>query len=1112
MNTASLVRRNLTWFWRTNLAVVIGVATAVAVLAGALLVGDSVRQSLRQLALARLGRTDLVVSGRGFFRQRLIDDWRAQPVFAESFGGGCAMIALQGVVTRDENHARAGEVQVYGVDRSFWEFNGLADAGLEQSEALISPGLARELGAERGEMLALRIGLPSAIPIESLHGRKDDPGRTIRVTLRDVLPAASMGEFSLQPRQGEVRAIFLPLDKLQRNLEQEGRANLILLAARSATSRAVAERLLREQTTLADLGIRLREVGEPPVVSVETESAVISDPLAERLAAVAAALGLRSQPLLSYLANTIRIGGREIPYSLVTAVAPGQFSALSTPRAADGLPPLVLNRWAADDLAAKVGDVVTLEYYRWEEAGRLSTASTRFRLVGIEPLAGLAADPHLAPEYPGITGAESLSDWDPPFPLDLERVRKSDEEYWDRYRATPKAFLLIDDARPLWSTRYGGLTSIRLVTPQADVVADELRRRLDPLAFGLAVTPVRELGLGAARGATDFGEYFSYFSFFLVVSALLLVTLFFRLGIEQRMREIGLYRALGYPPGMVRSIFLREGLLLAILGSLLGIGGAIAYGALMMYGLRTWWVGAVGTTLLELHIAPLSLLIGLVAGITTATLCIWWTVRSSGELSPRSQLAGSAPEPRGRTARWRNRLAVTLLIAGLLLMILAMRELVDPVGGFFGAGSLLLIAALLFWGAWLRRGEHRVIARGPLALARIGFRNATTRPGRSVLSIALIASAAFIIVSVEAFRRGDQPLDPGPKSGTGGFALVAESLLPLVHNPDLPEGREELGLPAQLGNLRITRFRLHPGDDTSCLNLYQPANPRIIGVPASFVNSGITTGRFNFQAAIEAVANPWELLGREGETIPIIVDANSMTYVLHRKLGESFEIPNGAGEPVRVRIVATLADSLLQSELLMSESNFLRLYPDEEGYRWFGIDIPIEAGSGGGAEQIAAIAALLEERLVDYGFDATGAAAKLASFHAVENTYLSTFQTLGGLGLLLGTIGLGAVLLRNVLERRRELALLTAVGYRARHLAVIVLAENIFLLGSGLLTGGLAALLAIAPTLIERGGRFTLTSLALLLLAVLVTGLAASLLAVRAAVRAPVLAALRSES
>ena len=650
------------------------------------------------------------------------------------------------------------------------------------------------------------------------------------------------------------------------------------------------------------------------------------------------------------------------------------------------------------------------------------------------------------------------------------------------------------------------------MTPQADIVADELRRRLDPLAFGLAVTPVRELGLGAARGATDFGEYFSYFSFFLVVSALLLVTLFFRLGIEQRMREIGLYRALGYPPGMVRSIFLREGLLLAILGSLLGIGGAIAYGALMMYGLRTWWVGAVGTTLLELHIAPLSLLIGLVAGITTATLCIWWTVRSSGELSPRSQLAGSAPEPRGRTARWRNRLAVTLLIAGLLLMILAMRELVDPVGGFFGAGSLLLIAALLFWGAWLRKGEHRVIARGPLALARIGFRNATTRPGRSVLSIALIASAAFIIVSVEAFRRGDQPLDPGPKSGTGGFALVAESLLPLVHNPDLPEGREELGLPAQLGNLRITRFRLHPGDDTSCLNLYQPANPRIIGVPASFVNSGITTGRFNFQAAIEAVANPWELLGREGETIPIIVDANSMTYVLHRKLGESFEIPNGAGEPVRVRIVATLADSLLQSELLMSESNFLRLYPDEEGYRWFGIDIPIEAGSGGGAEQIAAIAALLEERLVDYGFDATGAAAKLASFHAVENTYLSTFQTLGGLGLLLGTIGLGAVLLRNVLERRRELALLTAVGYRARHLAVIVLAENIFLLGSGLLTGGLAALLAIAPTLIERGGRFTLTSLALLLLAVLVTGLAASLLAVRAAVRAPVLAALRSES
>jgi putative ABC transport system permease protein len=66
MRTASLVSRNLLYYWRTNLAVIAGVAAAVAVLAGALLVGDSVRASLRDLVLSRLGRTEYVISSTGF--------------------------------------------------------------------------------------------------------------------------------------------------------------------------------------------------------------------------------------------------------------------------------------------------------------------------------------------------------------------------------------------------------------------------------------------------------------------------------------------------------------------------------------------------------------------------------------------------------------------------------------------------------------------------------------------------------------------------------------------------------------------------------------------------------------------------------------------------------------------------------------------------------------------------------------------------------------------------------------------------------------------------------------------------------------------------------------
>jgi ABC-type antimicrobial peptide transport system permease subunit len=237
--------------------------------------------------------------------------------------------------------------------------------------------------------------------------------------------------------------------------------------------------------------------------------------------------------------------------------------------------------------------------------------------------------------------------------------------------------------------------------------------------------------------------------------------------------------------------------------------------------------------------------------------------------------------------------------------------------------------------------------------------------------------------------------------------------------------------------------------------------------------------------------------------VPVIADANSLAYVLHRKVGEELELIAGDGQPVRLRIVAALADSLFQGELLMAEEDLLRLFPAEVGYRWFAVDLP--------PAQLNPVTAFLEERLADYGFDAVSAAEKLARFHEVENTYLSTFQTLGGLGLLLGTVGLAIVLLRNVLERRAELALMQAVGYRQRHLSVQVLAENLLLLGVGLLIGCLSAAVAIGPALSQRGGHLLGSSLVLLLLAVLITGMLASLLALRALARSPLLAALRGE-
>jgi hypothetical protein len=404
-----------------------------------------------------------------------------------------------------------------------------------------------------------------------------------------------------------------------------------------------------------------------------------------------------------------------------------------------------------------------------------------------------------------------------------------------------------------------------------------------------------------------------------------------------------------------------------------------------------------------------------------------------------------------------------------------------------------------------RQPAHAIDGRAWQPILRLGLRSATYRPGRSVLAIAVIASATFILISVDAFRREGRPTDLGPRSGIGGYSLILDMLLPVVQDPNTQDGRDALNLAGLDASVTIEPFRLLPGDDASCLNLYEPTNPRILAPRDRFLEAG----RFAFSDSLASTdaerANPWLLLRRReaDAAIPVIADANSMTYVLHRQLGQDIVISRG-GRQVRLRLVAALRDSIFQGELLMSDANFLRLFPEQQGYRYLLVETP--------PGQRDAVAATIENALIDFGADATGTAERLAQFHRVENTYLSTFQTLGGLGLLLGTVGLAAVLLRNVLERRRELALLGAVGYRRSHFTWMVVAENMLLVGCGLIAGTACALLAITPAAAERGSRLPLTSGALLLLfGVLATGLIASLVATRAAVRAPLLESLRSE-
>jgi len=826
--------------------------------------------------------------------------------------------------------------------------------------------------------------------------------------------------------------------------------------------------------------------------------------------------------VLTYLANLIRAGDHATPYSMVTA--------------ADGplVPPdlrddeILVNQWLADDLQVKPGDAVELSYYVVDSGSRLVERTNSFRVRQIVPLKGIYADRTLMPEFPGLAKAESTHDWDAGFPL-VYPIRDKDEAYWKTYRGTPKAFVTLAAGQAMWANRFGSLTAIRYDVPTntfastcREAVYRNLLANLRPEDVGLRFEAVREQALKAAAQGQDFGQLFLGFSLFLVVAALLLMALLFQLGLEQRAAEVGIMLALGLTPKQVRRLLLAEGAALAFLGGIVGALGGVGYAKVMLWGLTTVWRSAIGSAEIQFHATPASLFIGLCASTVVAVLTIWLTLRRQARQPPRELLAGEVRSPKSEV---RSRgvwlaLAYGLTAIGLVAWALMSGRNADA-GVFFGAGSLLLIAGLAAAAAWLGRLGSEAGATH-LTLRGLGVRGCARRRTRSLATIALLACGSFLIAAIGVFRLDANRDATRRDSGTGGFALIGESTMPVVQDLNTQAGREFYGLSAeQLAGVNVVPLRVREGDAASCLNLNRARKPRILGVSPELL-----ANRFTFASAAkglnrrqgwsllhtgssrreEALDDKSQIANRKSqipEEVPAIGDANSIQWALGKKIGDTIDYTDEQGRAFKLRLVGAVANSILQGSLLIDEAEFTRRFPGESGYRMFLIDAP--------SNSVTQVSASLSRAMQDTGLELTPAARRLNEFNAVQNTYLGTFQILGGLGLLLGSAGLGVVVLRNVLERRGELGLLTAVGFRRRLLQRLVLSEHGALLALGLALGTAAAAVAVLPAILTPGTQLPYVSLALTLAAVLLNGLLWTWLATSYALRGNLLSALRNE-
>ncbi|MBX3423850.1 MAG: ABC transporter permease [Pirellulaceae bacterium] len=1228
----TVVLRSLAYFRRSHSAVGLGVAVATAVIVGALLVGDSVRNSLRRLVLERLANLEMLLVAHQFVeRQTLLNvdpavvnphlalapivllsncSAESKPTLASDQLSTQTAAAVQPTAEqRTTTTLRASRVQLLAIDDRFLELLDAEDRSEfarppAEDEIYVNASLSRELNVGVGDLITLRLSQTGGVPADNPLGRRDQTSVGLpRQKIIGIISDQSIGGLRLQASQEATLNVFASLSGVQSLLKVGTQVNAALVFSTHPSDHPrpmdveYADRISDQlRPKLEDLGLQLRrhrrqfpdaargESSAGPITTLfdyyqlSHKQLIISDQLTR---AIIQAVGENQcSPSSAYLANVIGkiepdseqedqyfrnqslyetswtrrqrpvgriepqpllpIVSRPVPYSIVMGLPyEGEWN-LDQYRAPEiGRMRSVgcwVNSWLAEQLEVKPGDWIQLQFYEPETVdGDLKQSQARLMVAGIVPLtepdkpyarnrpAAFSTpptrfnDPDLTPTVDGITDQESIANWDVPFELEYRGlIQPADDRYWENHRLTPKVILPHSVAERLFRSRFGSTTAISIPAGRFPDQAQLVRTIEDGLLevrqdCGLVFRPIRNEQLRSASGTTPFDALFLSLSSFVIASAVMLIALLFRLGIQQRTSQLGLFLSQGYQPRQLGRMILLEMAIVIGLGCGLGIALGIGYARLILAALTSWWIGAISVNFLEFSFRPTSLWIGTVVGGIVSLLAIAGTTRTMMRIHPLRLLRGDA----GQTASVRSEsikptawfMAVVCLLAGLLLPTMATNQPgMVRAGYFLGSGVLLLVAGLLFFRQWLSRYANSTPAARPTLLS-LAVRTIARNPLRSWLSVGLLAVASFLILSISIFQVSPH------QAGSGGFDLIGMSTQPIYENLGSPAARNETIGPAAeplLGST-ILPLRMREGDDASCTNLFQVNQPTILGLSQKLQKLSDLTSQFRFSwAATSQPDSPWTVLqspasGSQDSPIPVILDQNTAQWSLKQggNLGAPIELEI-EGKRIHMRVVGLLSNSILQGKLIISERNFELLFPKVNGYRFF----LVRSSDPSRSQRVAAA---LESGWSDAGMDVTTSQEVLRRLLGVQNTYISAFQSLGALGLLLGTFGLIAVQIRSVVERRRELAVLQAIGFSNSRIGGLLTLETSILLGAGLLLGGVCSAMAVVPYVIGHETQLSTLSPLLMLLAVLACGFATATIAVRRALQWPVLESLRSE-
>lgn len=1018
MNINILTKRNILHYAKYYRLIAFAAIVMVTIITGSLLVGKSVRSTLIHRVEERLGNTETVIFSYNSFidtemlKNSLLYDARA-------------ILLSKGFISVSE---RLIPVMVWGVNDKF----------IQKGEAKLNQALADELSDNFGDF-ALRLPATGLIPSGSLFVT-DNYTVSLRLKYAGTLDTKDGGNISLKNEQIIPFNIFVNQSELSEILEIDNKINLILLKNR------ISAEELKKVWNYKHSGMKIYEN--------ENFTEVVSDRIFMKSEAVETLRknNPESNRLFSYMVNSIDFKNGSIPYSFAVAMDKYKGKKLKNNE-------IIVSDYTANRLGLKSGDSVCISYFVSEDLKTLKTKNHSFTVSEIAPLSELQSDSTLSADFPGLSNVERCTDWDSDLPINMDLITDEDENYWNLYRTVPKAVIPYGAVEDDWSNVYGSATAVRINSSKINL------SDLSPEMFGIQIIYPKDAGFEAAKNGMDFSGLFLALGIFIVISAVLLMTVPFSEMIYRRQSEISIYKSLGYRAKHISAILRRESFPVVLGASVIGVFFGIIYTYMILFLLGNVWKGATHSSKFMLSLDLETLVSGLFVGVLISEF-IMFVITRPAKFHKNKMLTALKTKRKTHIPVILQKSAMLLMLA----LIICFPVISQSATGFVISGIATIAFAALCGNYFLNRIKLNNFKNKYLNHNRLVWTTLYTNKKQVNLSFYTLAAGVFIVFSV-GLNRQNFTDSATILTGTGGFNLWCECSVPVYHNINTKYGRDKLALSDLPENVEIMQILKFGADDASCLNLNKVTKPAVLGIDMNVLSeSGFELASVIYSGDKTHVFN--SLQNCEKSIYPALVDETVLMWNLGLKLGDTIVYDGENGKKIILQLAGTLKNSIFQGNLLIDRKLFSTAWSEITGSEIILVKTP--------ENKISETKMLISQALSNYGAKVSTTAARLKEFNSVTDTYLSIFMTLGGLGLLLGLMSFIIVVRKSLIARKNEIALYRVTGFTDKKIGKILYKENIIVPLYAIGTG-------IAASLLCTGINFTNINFGLWLFTVIFT-------------------------